>query len=120
MNSLKNDKPGPGSRQTYRYPHLRELSLIYEGRSECIAVRAPDISPCGMFINTANHFPEGAVLKLQFRLTGSNVEVHTRCEVRYCLPGVGIGVEFVDISPEAVHAIEQEIRAATRPAAWKA
>src|SRR6267143_711109 len=44
------------------------------------------------------------------RLTKSNVEVQTRGEVRYCLPGIGIGVEFVGIRPEAVRAIEREIR----------
>jgi hypothetical protein len=42
------------------------------------------------------------------------VEVQTRGEVRYCLPGIGIGVEFVGIRPEAVSAIEREIRASYR------
>jgi hypothetical protein len=32
-----------------------------------------------------------------------------RGEVRYCLPGVGVGVEFIDISPEARHAIDEEM-----------
>lgn len=99
-------------RQSLRYPHLRELSLIYEGHSESIPVRPPDISPQGMFINTADHFPEGAVLKVRFLLTRSNVEVSTRAEVRYCLPGVGIGVEFLQIHPDAARAIEREVRIA--------
>ncbi len=116
MSPRRDGKSRPSTRETERYPHLRELSLTYEGRSEQIAVRPPDISPRGMFVNTANHFPEGAVLKLRFRLTGTNVEVETRCEVRYCLPGVGIGVEFVGIAPEAVQAIEREIRSVSRPA----
>ncbi len=102
----------PPSRQWERYPHLRDLALIYEGHSEDIPVRPPDISPQGMFINTARHFPEGAVLKIRFRLSRSNFEVNTRCEVRYCLAGVGVGVEFVYIPPEAVRAIQQEIRIA--------
>jgi hypothetical protein len=29
--------------------------------------------------------------------------------VRYCLPGVGVGVQFIDISPEALDAIKEEI-----------
>ena len=62
-----------------------------------------------MFINTADHFPEGAVLKLRFRLYRSRVEVNTRCEVRYCLPGVGVGVEFVQLPTEAARAIENEL-----------
>ncbi|MBI3668571.1 MAG: PilZ domain-containing protein [Acidobacteria bacterium] len=114
MNPPRDTEPRSSTRETNRYPHLREISLTYEGRSEHIAVRPPDISPRGMFINTANHFPEGAVLKLRFRLTDTNFEVETRCEVRYCLPGVGIGVEFVGIAPEAVRAIEREIRSVPR------
>ena len=77
--------------------------------TEEISSRPPDISPHGMFINTAKRFPEGAIMKLRFRLNRSGVEIHARAEVRYCLPGVGIGVEFVGLSPESVHAIEEEI-----------
>ncbi len=114
MSPRRKAQPLSTSRRYQRFTHLRDLSLVYEGHGEDIAVRAPDISSRGMFINTANHFPEGAVLQLRFRLTRSDYEVKTRCEVRYCLPGVGIGVEFVHISPEAVRAIEKEVRRANR------
>jgi hypothetical protein len=96
-------------RQEIRYPQLSELSMLYEGATEEVAVRPPDLSPHGMFINTPTEFPEGAVLKLRFRLSRTDVVVQTRCEVRYCLKGVGIGVEFVDAPPEATRAIEEEI-----------
>lgn len=98
------------SRQVERYSNLRDLSVTYEGRSQDIAAHLPDVSTRGMFINTASHFPEGAVLKVRFRLHRSKAEVSTRCEVRYCLPGVGVGVEFVQLSPEAARAIEMELR----------
>ncbi len=62
-----------------------------------------------MFINTAHPFPEAAVLKLRFRLTRSGHEVIARAEVRYCLPGSGIGVEYIDISPADQRAIESEL-----------
>jgi hypothetical protein len=35
--------------------------------------------------------------------------VKARAEVRYCLAGVGVGVEFIDISPEAQRAISEEM-----------
>ena len=38
-----------------------------------------------------------------------SLAIQTRGEVRYCLKGVGVGVEFVGISPESVQAIEDEI-----------
>jgi len=85
--------------------------MSYEGGGREVPIRPPDISPHGMFVNTSTHFPEGAVVNLRFRLTMSNVEVQTRGEVRYCLPGIGIGVEFVGLGAEAVRAIEKELGA---------
>jgi hypothetical protein len=99
------------TRRDLRYSQLSELSINYEGETEDIVVRPPDLSPHGMFLNTHRDFPEGAVLKLKFRLARSGVLINARCEVRYCLRGVGVGVEFIDIAPDAVHAIDEEISA---------
>jgi hypothetical protein len=96
-------------RTARRFSSLRDLSVTYEGHSEDIATRPPDISTRGMFINTTRSFPEGAVLNVRFRLALSGYEVRSRAEVRYCLPGVGVGVEFIDIARECVKAIEREI-----------
>lgn len=60
-------------------------------------------------MNTSTHFPVGAILNLQFRLTQSNLEVQTCREVCYCLPGIGIGVEFVGLGAEAAEAIKKEL-----------
>ena len=98
-------------REVDRYATYRDLMINYEGRSEQIAIRAPDISPRGMFIHIPTRFPEGAVLKIEFRLGRSARMVKARAEVRYCLPGVGIGVEFVDISTDDKQAIADEIGA---------
>ena len=72
-------------------------------------MRAPDISTHGMFINTAQRFPEGAVLRIGFRLARTNVLITARGEERYCLPGVGVGVEFTGLSEKAQQAIKQEV-----------
>lgn len=111
MSPVDNQKTWSAARVAPRVSSLRDLSVTYEGRSEDIALKPPDISTRGMFINTTHNFPEGAVLNVQFRLGHSGVQISTRAEVRYCLPGVGVGVEFVDISPDAVKAIENEIEA---------
>lgn len=89
---------------------VKEVSVHYEGYTEEVALRPPDVSTHGMFFNTATRFPEGAVLNLRFRLALSGAEIRTRCEVRYCLPGVGVGVEFIGISPKDVRRIEREIK----------
>jgi hypothetical protein len=97
------------SRNGDRFRGYSDLAIVYEGSSEEIPVKVPDVSTTGMFINTARHFPEGAVIKVHFRLIRSNHEVNTRAEVRYCLSGVGVGIQFVDISAEDQAAIEQEL-----------
>jgi hypothetical protein len=100
-------KPG---RLHERYALYRDLTIVYEGYGQEISLRVPDLSHRGMFINTPQGFPEGAVLGVRFRLSGTGAEVSARGEVRYCLGGVGIGVEFVEISSEAEQAIEEELR----------
>lgn len=105
---------GPGSAPTAarlakRYSLVCDLSIMYEGHTEALPIRIPDISTHGMFINTPRRFPEGAVLKIHFRLPRSGYEVRARGEVRYVLPDVGIGVEFLDLSPDAHQAIENEM-----------
>lgn len=105
----KEEYPNTFVRRDARHPQFSELSVTYEGTSEDMVLHTPDLSVHGMFINTAKEFAQGSVLKLRFRLTRTGVIIHTRCEVRYCLVGVGIGVEFLDISPELVRAIENEI-----------
>ncbi len=94
---------------------VKEISVHYEGHTEEVAIRPPDVSAHGMFFNTPTRFPEGAVLNLRFRLALTGAEIRTRCEVRYCLPGVGVGVEFIGISLEAVRKIEREVRLCKRP-----
>ena len=116
MNSSRGRKQSTPIRQARRYVHFRDLSLVHEGYSLQIPLRSPDISSHGMFINTSHEFPEGTVLKVSFWLSGTNYKVTARCEVSYCLTGVGIGVEFVEISPEAQRAIEEELQI-TEPSA---
>src|SRR5260370_298531 len=102
------------TRLSPRVHTIASTSVHYEGRTEELASRPPDVSRQGMFISTIRNFPEGAVLNLKFRMALSGTQISTRCEVRYCLPGVGVGVEFVGISPEAVGDIEREVELCTR------
>jgi len=62
-----------------------------------------------MFLNTSQQFPEGAVLKVSFRLPETGVKIQARAEVRYCLKDVGIGLEFIGLDERSKHAIEREM-----------
>ncbi len=109
MNSQPLAKPRASQRLFKRHSYFQELHVVYEGHHDRIPLHGPDLSPHGMFINTSYQLPEGAVLQVQFRLSQSNFVVRARCEVRYCLPGVGVGVEFVHISARAQNAIRDAI-----------
>jgi hypothetical protein len=120
MSSQSETKFAIAERQARRfYGHFRELWISYEGSSEEIPLRPPDLSTQGMFIQTGRHFPEGAVLKIRFQLARTQVELSTRAEVRYCLRGVGVGIEFLDVTKEFRNAIEKELRAFDAPASPK-
>ena len=102
MNNFEN-------RETKRHQMLNDLSIIYEGTTEQIPVQLPDLSTHGMFIPTRRVFPVGSVLKVQFRLPRSNYQIRARAEVRHVEPESGVGVEFIELSADAIRAILAEI-----------
>ena len=112
MSAKDRKKAVAPTRQSDRYSPYRDLQMKYEGRSEDVPLRVPDLSEHGMFVNTPREFPEGSVLKLKFMLTRTGYVVTARGEVRYCLPGIGIGVEFFEISDECRAAIIEELESA--------
>ena len=97
------------SREVERYELPSELSVVYEGSTEKIPLHPSDLSTRGMFIQSPKPFPEGSILKVHFRLRRIDFAVNVRAEVRHCISGVGFGVEFLDLEPEARWAIEQEL-----------
>lgn len=101
---------GGDKRRNVRVQNLREITMVYEGQNEKILIKPPNISCGGIFISTPRVFPEGAVLDLRFKLLLTNAEICTRGEVRYCMPGVGVGVEFISLAPESAKLIEREIQ----------
>ena len=100
--------PSP-PRSNPRVHSISGIVLNYEGQSDLTYVRSPDVSTRGMFVNTTRQFPEGAILNVRFRLALSGASVRARGEVRYCLPGVGIGLEFMDLDRQTRQRIEREV-----------
>jgi PilZ domain len=103
--------PTKALRRFPRHQQISELSLTYEGSNSTLRLHPPNISTQGMFISTGVPFPEGSILKLGFRLARTGVRISVRCEVRYCLEGAGLGVEFIDLPPDCARAIETELGA---------
>jgi PilZ domain len=102
------------ARSSPRVQSVRDIRISYEGQNGEILVKPPNLSMRGMFINTNRILPEGAVLNLRFNLVLTGAEVRTRCEVRNCQPGIGVGVEFIGLPPEEAKKIEREIQLSTR------
>ena len=104
------------------YPDLR---IICNGLAATTGTRPPDLSPDGMFVNTPLGFSPGTTIQLRFDLICTGAVVEGRGKVRYWVPGVGVGVEFVDLAAPCRAAIERELawkkldRALTRPGAKK-
>jgi Tfp pilus assembly protein PilZ len=87
----------------------RDLKIMYDGVTDWVEVRSPDLTPDGMFINTSREFRQGAHMKLRFELLQTGAVIQVMGDVRYCLPGVGVGVEFVNLPGCARAAIEKEL-----------
>jgi hypothetical protein len=96
-------------REIRRHQLPSDLSVVYEGATENVPVHPADLSARGMFIPTPSLFPIGSILKVSFRLERTNYKVNVRAEVRHCVEGAGVGVEFIDLSAEALRAIEREL-----------
>jgi hypothetical protein len=87
----------------------RDLKIVYDGMTDIVEERSPDLSTSGMFINTPHPYPTGAQIRLRFDLLRTGVFVQALGDVRYCQPGIGIGVLFVNLLESTRAAIEKEL-----------
>ncbi len=69
--------------------------------------RSADLSVGGMFIETIAAFPRDTVLKLKFKLDNESAPIVVQARVLYVANGIGVGVEFTDLSPEDRARIER-------------
>jgi hypothetical protein len=94
---------GADKREAKRVSHLCEVEC--EGATaRKLDTRINDLSVTGAFVDCIVEFPMGTPVRLRFRVGDTLVDVNS--EVRYTMPGVGIGVAFVDLTPEEHACIE--------------
>ncbi len=70
-----------------------QLEGLDVGRTPC---RLADISVGGAFVEARTVLPVGASTHVRFRLGGR--EISSRAEVRYTVPGIGMGLRFTGLS----------------------
>lgn len=85
------------------HPRASVRSEIWIGR-DGIFTRTPgelrDLSEGGAFVKTAQPFPIGSVLQLRFQLPDPPRYIDGTVAVRHFQTGVGMGVQFVDLSED--------------------
>jgi hypothetical protein len=62
-----------------------------------------------LFIATVQGFPAGAIVGLRFAL--GSISINSKVIVRNVYPGQGIGVQFLDLSPEDRNRLQAFIQA---------
>jgi hypothetical protein len=79
-----------------------------DGTGTPLMARMSDLSVAGAFIDSVNTLPLGTKLALHF--VAGQQEILVRAEVVHAMPQFGMGVRFVDLTPEARAAIEALVR----------
>jgi uncharacterized protein (TIGR02266 family) len=90
---------GENQRRTVRVPKL--LDVQYSANCPPIRARSQDLSETGLFLETHHPLAVGTLIELRFSLPDGREEpITTRARVCNIDPMAGLGVEFVDLSPE--------------------
>jgi c-di-GMP-binding flagellar brake protein YcgR len=83
-------------RRNKRISFIKDVEVIGVGIR-----RSSDLSIGGMYIETVTTFPVGAILDLRFKLQEIDDQlIQVQAKVLYEHGGIGIGLCFVDLSPE--------------------
>src|SRR5262249_34181833 len=89
-------------RAVKRISYICEVECNGSGMNR-FATRINDISTAGAFIDSLTAVSPGNLIKLKFRV--ADVMIDTEAEVRYSMPQIGMGVRFVNLKPDQLHAL---------------
>jgi c-di-GMP-binding flagellar brake protein YcgR len=77
----------------------------------CMALAySRDVSAGGMFVETTVPCEKGSRVELRFHLNDGGPVILAKAEVKYLVPKLGMGVEFVDLSPSDRERIENYVQ----------
>lgn len=86
-------------RRQYRRVNLvTQIKCESLGREELLATR--DVSVGGLFVKVRKPLPRDSEVTLTFRLPSTQQSIACRGKVMYPVEGLGMGVQFFDLSPE--------------------
>ncbi len=93
-----------------RYPLILAAEIKVEASGTTAAARTSDISCTGCYLDTLNPLPVGTLVIL--RLTHGGEQFATHARVVYEIPGMGMGVAFVDVAAPQQAILERWLAAA--------
>jgi len=95
-------------REFVRVNYLCECQVESEGlRTAALDGRINDLSLDGVFIDSMLWLPIGSTLKVKFKV--QDRQIRAIGEVKYFIPNVGMGVQFIDLSPHDREVIESVV-----------
>lgn len=83
------DRDGKERRKHERFPFIEDI--LIDGAKSC---RSADISEGGLFISAIQSFENGEVMEVS--IPTKSEKIITKAQVKYCQPGIGMGIAFVD------------------------
>ncbi|HEY6292114.1 MAG TPA: PilZ domain-containing protein [Terriglobia bacterium] len=66
-----------------------------------------DVSAGGLFLNTANPLAPGSQVELTFNVSPEEPAIECSGRVVYSLPGIGMGIQFLDTTGEVELALSR-------------
>ena len=88
-----NDLLSPQQREYQRYPFQEDIVI-----DNYIPCMSNNIGENGLSVSTLQSFVKNSIITVNIPFQGDKITV--RAKVRYCQRGIGMGIEFVDLSVE--------------------
>jgi hypothetical protein len=96
-------------RKYERFPFREEL--LIDGTNMCSSM---DICEGGLYISVIQNFEQNSIINVTIPFKGEKLAV--QANVRYCQPGIGVGIMFVDLHDEQKVMIKELIASITNKA----
>ena len=91
-----------------RVPVIRDVSVELALPRISMRGKIFDLGARGAFINVVVGLPAGSMIEVAFDLPSKEV-VKVAASIRYVLPGLGMGVEFMEVGEAESRALERFI-----------
>jgi len=87
------DQRNPQQREYQRYPFQEDIVI-----DNAIPCMSNNIGENGLSVSTLQSFVKNSIISVNIPFHGDKITI--RAKVKYCQIGIGMGVEFIDLSNE--------------------